>query len=61
MHFFNLSSVCILISSSAASTSSKIQIGDGLIKNIENMREIAVKVFSPPDNKEREDNFFRYI
>ena len=38
-----------LISSSAASTSSRIQIGDGLIKNIENIREIAVNVFSPPE------------
>ena len=34
-----------------------MQIGEGFIKNIENIREIAVSVFSPPDNKLIFDNF----
>ena len=59
--FFNsakiLQNFSTLISSNAASTSSKIQIGEGFIKNIENIKEIAVNVFSPPDNKLMFDNF----
>ncbi|UKI27942.1 MAG: hypothetical protein L6V91_05260 [Bacilli bacterium] len=38
-------------SSKAASTSSNKQKGTGLIFSIANNNEIAVKVFSPPDNK----------
>ena len=40
-----------LASSSAASTSSNKQKGTGLILSIANNNEIAVNVFSPPDNK----------
>ena len=51
--FFNSSRIkqnfSIFLSSKAASTSSKIQIGDGFIKKIEKINAIAVKVFSPPE------------
>ena len=60
--FFNSKSILqnfsTLFSSNAASTSSKIHIGDGLIKKIENINEIAVSAFSPPDSKLIDDNFF---
>ena len=40
-----------LASSSGASTSSKTQIGDGLVRNTAKIRDKAVKACSPPDNK----------
>ena len=40
----------ILVSSSGASTSSKIQNGAGFKRYKENNKAIAVSVFSPPDN-----------
>ena len=46
-----------LTSSKAASTSSKTQNGTGLDFKIANNKLIAVKVFSPPDNKEIVVNF----
>ena len=46
-----LPKVSTLASSKAASTSSNTQNGDGLDLMIANKRLIAVKVFSPPDNK----------
>ena len=45
-------------SSSAASTSSSIQKGTGLLFKIANNKLIAVNVFSPPDNKEIGKSFF---
>ena len=45
-------------SSSGASTSSRIQIGAGLIKNTANIKAIAVKACSPPDSKVIDCNFF---
>ena len=45
-------------SSNAASTSSSIHNGEGFIRNIEKIKEIAVSVFSPPDNKLILVNFF---
>ena len=44
-----------------ASTSSKIHIGEGLIKKIEKIREIAVSVFSPPESKLIFDKFFPWV
>jgi ABC-type dipeptide/oligopeptide/nickel transport system ATPase subunit len=47
-----------LASSSGASTSSKIQIGAGLVKKTANIKDNAVKACSPPDNKEIDCNLF---
>ena len=41
----------ILASSNGASTSSRTQKGDGLIRKIAKIRAMAVRAFSPPDNK----------
>ena len=45
-------------SSRAASTSSNKQNGTGLTFRIANKRDIAVNVFSPPDNNDRLFKFF---
>ena len=45
-------------SSSAASTSSSIHIGEGLMRKIEKISEIAVRAFSPPDSRLIDESFF---
>ena len=50
--FKNLPKLSTFTSSSAASTSSSIQNGTGLVSSIANNSDIAVKVFSPPDSKD---------
>ena len=50
----------ILLSSNGASTSSKIQKGAGFNKYIANNKEVAVNVFSPPDNWFIEIGFFPF-
>ena len=45
-----LLNLSMLLSSSGASTSSKTQNGAGFNNYIANRREVAVNVFSPPDN-----------
>ena len=44
-------------SSSGASTSSKIQIGDGFVKKTAKIIANPVNACSPPDNKDRDCNF----
>ena len=46
-----------LASSSAASTSSSTQKGDGLLWKIDSSRATAVMVFSPPDGRDKTDRF----
>ena len=50
--FKNFPKLSTFTSSSAASTSSKMQNGTGLVSNIANKSDIAVNVFSPPDKSE---------
>ena len=47
-----------LASSKAASTSSRMHNGEGLMRKMENIKAIAVSVFSPPDSKLILVNFF---
>ena len=47
-----------LASSKGASTSSKIQIGAGLVKKTAKTKDKAVKACSPPDNKVIDCNLF---
>ena len=53
-----LPKVSTLASSRAASTSSNIQNGLGLTFKMANNTAIAVRVFSPPDNRPIELSFF---
>ena len=46
----NEQNLVILASSSGASTSSKTQIGEGLVKKTAKISDNAVKACSPPDN-----------
>ena len=49
--FSNAQNLVTFASSNGASTSSKTQIGDGLVKKTANIRDKAVNACSPPDNK----------
>ena len=46
----NEQNLVIFASSSGASTSSKTQIGEGLVKKTAKINDNAVKAYSPPDN-----------
>ena len=53
-----LQNLSTFASSSGASTSSRIQIGDGLVKKTANISDKAVNACSPPDNKVIDCNLF---
>ena len=53
-----LQNLVTFASSSGASTSSKTQIGEGLVKNTAKINESAVSACSPPDNKVIDCNLF---